>query len=291
MKDFVILTDSGCDLSAEIINKFSLNYIGLVCNLNGQEFVEDFGKTLTYKEFYDNIRNGSMPTTSQVNSYRFYEEFEKFTKDDISVLYLGFSSALSGTFNSSLIARNEILEKYPNADISVIDTKAASMGHGLLVYYAAKLKEQGKSKEDIVTWLEENKLNLCSLFTVDDLNHLKRGGRISPTAAAIGSLLNIKPVLYINDNGELKNFSKAKGSKRAIKMLFEKFEQHVVNPEDQTIFISHSDYIDGAETLAEMIKEKYNVKEVVFNYIGTVIGSHTGVGTIALFFLGDHREP
>jgi DegV family protein with EDD domain len=291
MKDFIILTDSCCDLPDEMLIKLNIHYLGLVCNLDGKEFVEDSGKTLSYKKFYDSIRNGSMPTTSQVNSYRFYEEFEQAVKNNLPVLYVGFSSVLSGTYNSASIAREEILEQYPEADISVVDSRSASMGHGLLVYYAAKLREEGKSKDEVVQWLEDNKLKLCHVFTVDDLQHLKRGGRVSPTAAAIGSLLNIKPVLYVNNDGELKNFSKAKGSKRAIKMLFEKLEEHIVNPEEQVIFICHSDYLEGAEDLAKMIKDKYKVKDIVINYIGTVIGSHTGAGTIGVFFLGDTREP
>ncbi|GIM29369.1 hypothetical protein CPJCM30710_20350 [Clostridium polyendosporum] len=291
MKDFIILTDSGCDLSLQMVKELNISYIGLVCNFEGKEYIEDCGQSLDYKIFYDAIRNGALPTTSQVNTFRFYEEFEKHVKEGKGVLYIAFSSALSGTYNSSLVARNDILENYPNADISIIDTKAASTGVGLLVYYAAKMKAEGKSKDEIVSWIEENKLNICHLLTVNDLNHLKRGGRISPTTAALGGLLNIKPVLYVNNEGQLKNFTKAKGSKGALRILFQKFEDHVINPENHVIFISHADNAKGAETLANMIREKYPVKDIIINYIGSVVGSHTGTGSIIFIFYGTNREP
>lgn len=291
MKDFIILTDSGCDLSLNMIKDLDINYIGLVCNINKKEIIEDCGQTLNYKDFYDLIRDGAMPTTSQINSFRFYEEFERHIKNEKAIIYIAFSSGLSGTYNSSIIARNDILEKYPDADISIIDSKAASSGFGLLVFYAAQLKKQGKTKEEIVQWLEDNKLKTCHFFTVNDLNHLKRGGRISPTSAAIGNLLNIKPVLYVDDEGHLKNFAKAKGNKKALATLLEKLDDHIVNPEDQYIFISHSDNLEGAETLASMIRSKYNVKDIFINYIGLAIGSHTGIGAVTLFFLGTKREP
>lgn len=291
MKDFIILADSGCDLSLQMIKELDVSYIGLVCNFEGKEYIEDCGQSLDYKVFYNAIRNGALPTTSQVNTFRFYEEFEKHIKDGKGILYIAFSSALSGTYNSSLIARNEILENYPNADISIIDTKAASTGVGLLIYHVAKMKEEGKSKQQIINWLEKNKSNICHFLVVDNLNHLKRGGRISLTAAALGGLLNIKPVLYVNDEGQLKNFTKAKGNKGALRILFQKFEDHVVNPEDQVIFISHADNAEGAETLANMIKEKYPVKKIIINYIGLVVGSHTGTGSIIFTFYGTNREP
>ncbi|MDU7110781.1 MAG: DegV family protein, partial [Clostridium perfringens] len=236
-------------------------------------------------------REGIMPSTSQVNSFRFVEAFEEYVKQGISILYLAFSSALSGTYNSSLIAREELLEKYPDADIKIVDTRAACLGQGLLVYYAAQMKKDGKSIDEIYSWVEENKNKLCHYFTVDSLDHLKRGGRISSTAAAIGSLLSIKPMLYVNDAGELHNFAKAKGRKKSLKMLFQELEKRIVNPNEQTIFIAHSDCIEDAETLAEMIREKYTVKDIIIDYIGIVIGSHTGIGTLAVFFLGDTKEP
>lgn len=291
MDNFIILTDSACDLPKNIIIDLEIKELGLICNINNKEYIDDINSELTSKEFYNKLKEGAMPSTSQINSFKFVEYFEEYVKKGIAILYLAFSSALSGTYNSSLIARNELLEQYPEAKIEIIDTRAACLGQGLIVYYAAKMRKEGKSLEEVSTWVEENKNKTCHFFTVDNLDHLKRGGRISPTAAAIGSLLNIKPMLYTNDKGELHNFSKAKGRKRAIKNLYELLDKHIVNPEEQTIFIAHSDCIEDAEKLAEMIKEKYNVKEIIIDYIGIVIGSHTGIGTLALFFLGDTKEP
>lgn len=290
MKKFVIFTDSAADLPKKLVKDLDINYLGLICNIDNKEYIDSIDSELTPKDFYNKLREGIMPSTSQINSFRFIEAFEEYVKQGISVLYLSFSSALSGTYNSSLIAKEELLEKYKDADIRIIDTKAACLGQGLLVYYAAKMRKDGKSIDEVYSWVEKNKNNLCHYFTVDSLDHLKRGGRISSTAAAIGSLLNIKPMLYVNDKGELCNFAKAKGRKKSLKMLFQEFEKHIVNPEDQTIFIAHSDCVEDAETLASMIREKYNVQDILIDYIGIVIGSHTGVGTLTLFFLGDTKE-
>lgn len=291
MENFVIFTDSAADLPKSMVKDLDINYLGLICNINNKEYVDDFDGKLTHKDFYNKIREGAMPSTSQVNSFRFVEAFEEYVKQGISVLYLSFSSALSGTYNSSLIAHEELLEKYPDADIRIIDTRAACLGQGLIVYYAGLMKKDGKSIDEISSWVEENKNKVCHYFTVDNLDHLKRGGRVSSTAAAIGSLLNIKPMLYVNDAGELHNFAKAKGRKKSIKALFQGLEKHIINPEEQTIFIAHSDCVEDAEALANMIREKYDVKNIIIDYIGIVIGSHTGIGTLALFFLGDTKEP
>ncbi|MGU8481820.1 DegV family protein [Clostridium perfringens] len=291
MKKFVIFTDSAADLPKRMVKDLDINYLGLICNINNTEYIDNIDSELTPKAFYNKLREGIMPSTSQVNSFRFVEAFEEYVKQGISILYLAFSSALSGTYNSSLIAREELLEKYPDADIKIVDTRAACLGQGLLVYYAAQMKKDGKSIDEIYSWVEENKNKLCHYFTVDSLDHLKRGGRISSTAAAIGSLLSIKPMLYVNDAGELHNFAKAKGRKKSLKMLFQELEKRIVNPNEQTIFIAHSDCIEDAETLAEMIREKYTVKDILIDYIGIVIGSHTGIGTLAVFFLGDTKEP
>ncbi|WP_040215140.1 DegV family protein [Clostridium polynesiense] len=291
MNKIIIMTDSSCDLPLKFIKDNNIPYLGIACNFRGEEYFEDFGETLGYKEFYDAVREGEMPTTSQINSYRFSEEFKKFAKEGKTVIYLAFSSALSGTYNSALIAREEVLEEYPEADITVIDTKSASMGVGLLVYYAYELLNKGASKDEIINWVENNKLKTIHWFTVDDLNHLKRGGRISAAAAAVGSLLGIKPVLHVNDAGQLIPVSKAKGRKKSIKELAENLEKHIINPEEQVIFISHGDCLEDAELLSSMIKEKYAVKDIIINNIGPVIGAHSGPGTIALFFLGDNRRP
>lgn len=291
MKDYIILTDSSCDLPMELVKKLDVEYLGLVCNYKGKDIIEDGGYSLNYKTFYDSMRNGETPSTSQINVFRFTEVFKKYTKENIGILYIAFSSGLSGTYNSALLAKEEILEEYPNADISIVDSKAASLGVGALVYYACQYKSLGKSKEEIILWLEENKNSICHFFTVDDLHHLKRGGRISTTAAIVGSILNIKPLLYVDDDGKLTMFDKVKGSKKALKVLFNQFENHIIDSKKQTIFISHGDNLKDAEYLANMIKEKYNVQNIIINNIGLAIGSHAGPGIVALFFLGSYKKP
>lgn len=292
MKDFVIYTDSSCDLSSELLKKLNIKVLGLSCNFKGKEYVEDETLTLTYTEFYDSLRNEkTMPSTSQVNSFSFETAFEEDIKNNKDILYIAFSSALSGTYNSSLIAKEDLLTKYPEAKIEIIDTKCASSGTGILVYEASKLKEESKSLEEISNYIKETAKNIMHVFAVDELDHLKRGGRISSTTAIIGGLLNIKPILYINEDGELKPLSKSKGRKKAIKTLFSYIENNIVDPTNQTVFISHADCLDDAITLSNMIKENLNVKDVIINYIGVVIGSHTGADTIALFFKANGRNP
>ncbi|MBU3197336.1 DegV family protein [Clostridium algidicarnis] len=288
--DIVIITDSSCDLPLDYINDAKVSFLGLISNFKGNDYVEDFGQTLSYKAFYDGVRNGEMPTTSQINSYRFFEEFEKHVKENKSIIYLAFSSALSGTYNSSLIAKSEILEKYPDADITIIDTRSASLGVGLIVYHAYEMLNNGSSKDEIISWVEDNKLKVNHFFTVDDLNHLKRGGRISPTSAFVGTILDIKPILYVNDLGELIPFTKVKGRKKAIRTLFDTFKDRVVNPEDQIIFISHGDCLDDALFLKSLIEREFKVKGFKINFVGQAIGSHSGPGILTLFFIGNNRS-
>ena len=198
------------------------------------------------------------------------------------------SSALSGSYNSALLAREMLLEEFPDAVISIIDTRCASMGQGLLVHYALNFRDKGWDHQQIVEWVENNKLRIAHWFTVDDLEHLKRGGRVSGTAAFVGNILNIKPVLHVDNEGRLVPVTKVKGRK-SIKTLFEKMKETAITPAEQTVFISHGDSVDDANYLADMIKEQLGVKEIVINPIGPVIGAHAGPGTIALFFLASHR--
>jgi DegV family protein with EDD domain len=253
----VIVTDSNCDLPVEYISQNNLHVIPFTYVLNGINYTDDFGKSLSYKEFYDGIRNGSMPTTAQITAYTFENEFRSLVSKRDSVIYIGFSSALSETFNGSVLARNEIMEAEPEADITVIDSKSASVGQGLLVYYACEMLKQGKSKQEIVDWIESNKLKVNHWFTIDSLEHLKRGGRISATSAAIGSLLEVKPVLHVSNDGSL----------------------NVVN----------GDCIEDAEYLKSLILSETTPKDMVINSLGPVIGTHTGPGLVGLFFLGKER--
>lgn len=287
----VILTDSTCDLPLSYIQSNNIKFLGLTVLLGDQEFIDDLGQSFTYKDFYSLLRAGKVTSTSQTNVYRFSELYRKHIENGDSILYIGFSSGLSGTYNSASLAREEILEEYPDADITVIDTLAASCGQGLLVYYACEMLKSGKSKEEIAAWIEENKLKVAHIFTVDDLDHLRRGGRISSTAAFVGSLLNIKPLLYVNDEGKLIPYEKARGRKKAIREMVNELKKHIQEPEKQTIFISHGDCLEDANILATMIREDVTINDIIISMVGTTIGSHSGPGTLALFFLSDTRTP
>lgn len=285
----IIFTDSCCDLPISFISENNIEVMYLRVNLRGEEIPDDLGKSIASKDFYKFIREGEMPTTSQANVNDFEEAFRKFTKDGYSIIYIGFSSALSGCVNSARLAKDIVIEEVKDADITIIDTKSASMGLGLIVYYASNMLKEGKSKEEIVSWIEENKLKVNHWFTVDDLNHLKRGGRVSSTAAVVGTMLNIKPILHVNNEGKLIPLLKVKGRKKSIKVLQEKLKERIVNPEEQVIFISHGDCLEDAEYLRELILKDVNVKEIIINNIGPAVGSHSGPGTIALFFIGNDR--
>ncbi|MGL5244189.1 MAG: DegV family protein [Sarcina sp.] len=292
MSNYIIFTDSACDLPNEILQQLDIKYLSLTCNFKGKEYFEDGGVMLPYKTFYNSLRNKEdMPTTSQINCFRFKEAFEPYIKNNQTIIYIAFSSALSGTCNSANLAKIELLENYPNADITIIDSKSASCGLGILVYNAALMRAQGKSKEDVINFIEKVKLKVCHFISVDSLDHLKRGGRISSTTATIGSLFSIKPLIHVNNNGELKNFSKVKGRKKAIKTLAEFVDKHITNAENQSIFISHGDCYEDAKCLANIIKENHNVKNVIITYLGLVIGAHTGPDMLAVFFIGDDRQP
>lgn len=289
MIDTVLLIDSCTDLPRSYVEKNQIPFVSLVCNLKDQEYKDDFGKSIGYKEFFDEVRNGEMPSTAQVNVYEYTELFRKYASEGKSVIYLGFSSALSGSLSSAYLARDMVIEEIKDADITIIDSKSASLGEGLLAYYANDMLKAGASKDEVVSWLETNKLKVNHWFTVDDLGHLKRGGRLSGTAALLGTLLDIKPILKVNDEGKLIPISKVKGRKKSIKTLFEMLHENIVSSEEQVIAISHGDCIEDAEYLKEMIIKEYNVKDVIINHVGPVIGAHTGPGVVALFFMGEKR--
>lgn len=285
----IIFTDSCCDLPIKFVKENNIEVMELRVNLKGEDIPDDLGESINYKDFYKLIRNGEIPTTSQVNIGEFQEKFEKYVNEGYSIIYIGFSSALSGCINSARLAAENIKLDNKNADIRIIDSKSASMGLGLLVFYAAKMLKEGKSRDQIVNWIEENKLRVNHWFTVDDLNHLKRGGRISNSVAIVGRMLSIKPIMHVDNEGRLIPVYKVKGRKKSIKVLQEKIAEKIVNPEEQTIFISHGDCLEEAEHLKELITSEIKVKDVIINNIGPVIGSHAGPGTIALFFIGDSR--
>ena len=285
----ILVIDSGCDLPLEYVKQDNIVPLGLIFNYKGEAVEDDFGENFNLKDFYNALRQGEMPTTSQINSERFVEVFRKYVSEGKSIIYIVMSSALTGTINSANIARQTILEEFPSADISIVDSKCASLGEGLLVYHAYEMLKKESSKEEIVTWLEENKLKVNHWFTVSDLNHLKRGGRISSSAAAVGTLLNIKPVLTMDNEGRLTPFSKSRGRKKAINALVEKFKERTDPSKEQIIGIGHGDCLEDALALEALVREHGNVKKVILNYVGTAIGSHTGPEILGLYFMAEER--
>ena len=290
MKDYIIVTESTSDLPQDLVDELEIKIIPMTFGFENESYLNyPDNRELDIHIFYDRVKKGERSITALVNSKTFEEYFEPIIKSGNDILYIGFSSALSGTYSASLIATEELKQKYPDSKIICVDTLAASMGEGLLVYYAAKLKQEGQNIDEVSQWVLDNRLSLCQWFTVDDLNHLKRGGRISAMTATVGSALNVKPILHVDNEGRLIPVHNVRGRKKSINSLLEHMEKLCVNPEGQTIFISHADCLEDTEYLAALIKEKFPVKEVVLNFIGPVIGSHTGQGAIALFFLGKER--
>lgn len=288
MSSFKIITDSASDLPLSVLESLDVDWVELNVYIDGKNYDYD-GSEESVKKFYDEVRSGMNASTSAANSSEFTELMEKYLKQGKDVLYIGFSSGLSSTYNSGVIAADELREKYPDRKIYTVSSLCASLGEGLLVYLAARKQKDGCTIEETRDYAESIKLNLCHWFTVDDLFHLKRGGRVSATTAVVGSMLNIKPILHVDDEGHLINVGKARGRKASIKELVVKMKELAIDPENQTVFISHGDCYDDAAALAEMVKKEFNVKDVLIGYIGPVIGAHSGPGTVALFFLGSHR--
>jgi len=287
---YKIITDSCANLTDELIESLDLMVVSLILNVdNEQHYSYVKGEKTDLQRFYTMMRQKKNITTSQVNSDTFLQVFEETLKAGEDILYVAFSSALSGTCHAAQIAADELREKYPEQKILVVDSLSASMGEGLLIYYAAQKRLQGESIEEVYQWLMENRLRLCHWFTVEDLFFLHRGGRVSSTSAVLGTMLGIKPVMHVDDEGRLILVSKARGRKRALDALVERMKETVQNPGEQTVFISHGDCIGDAEYVAEQVKADLLVKDVVINYVDPVIGSHSGPGTVALFFLGSHR--
>ena len=290
MRDYVILTDSCCDLSAQMVEELGIQVMPMRLLLDDQEYLNYLdGREIGFKEFYDRERCGSMPTTSALNVGEFEEAMRAILETGKDVLYLGFSSGLSTTYQSSVIAADGLRSEFPDSKIIVVDTLTASMGQGLLVYLCAQQKKAGKTMEEVRDYAEEIKLNICHWVTVDDLNHLKRGGRVSAATALFGTMLTIKPIIHVDNEGHLINVGKARGRKASLMTLADEMAKTAINPAEQTVFISHGDCIDDVNTLADELRSRLGVKEVVINYIGPVIGSHTGAGVVALFFVGEHR--
>ena len=284
---YQIITDSCCDLPRNIKEQLQLTCIDITLMFRDRVWADTSDEGL--KTVYDGLRTGEVATTAAANPQDWASVIEPVLADGRDALVLAFSSGLSTTYQSAVIAAQELQEKYPERTVKVVDTLCASMGQGLLVWYACHQQQAGKSLEEVCAWCEDNKLNLCHWFTVDDLMFLKRGGRVSATTAVLGTMLNIKPILHVDDEGHLIKVSTARGRKASIDALAAKAAATALPGQNDTMFISHGDCQEEAEYLATVLKEKHGVKEVIIGYIGGVIGSHSGPGTMALFFLGSKR--
>lgn len=260
MNEFVIVSDSTVDLPKEYLQSKQVPIISLSYIMDGVTYEEMDG--LSHKEFFEKLRAGSLPTTSQINPEQAREALELFAKEGKDILYIGFSSGLSGSYNSVRMAAEDLKEEYPDINIITIDSLCACMGEGLLLYKALELKKHGMSMEEIAKWVEANKLHICHNVTVDDLNHLHRGGRISKTTAVVGSMIKIKPIIHMSDEGKLVVIGKERGRKKSLVSIVDRMEKQM---------------------------QGYDNDIVMINGIGSVIGSHTGAGVVAVFFMGDKR--
>ena len=294
MSDYILSCSSTADMPLEYFQKRNIPFIPFHFSINGKEYPDDLGQSMSFDEFYKRVADGALPTTSQINVAQFIEFFEPYLVAGKDILHISFSSGLSGTYNSAVMAREQLLEKYPDRKLQVVDSMAASSGYGLLVDMAADLRDGGGTLEEVYAWVEENKLNIHHWFFSTDLSHYKRGGRISATSAAVGSLLNICPLMNVNNEGKLIPREKIRGKKRVISEIVQKMETYAQNGTDYSgkCFISNSACYDDARMVADLIEQKFpNLNgKVMINSVGTVIGSHTGSGTVALFFMGEKRQ-
>ena len=290
MNDYVIMTDSSCDLPASLAEKMELTVLPLFVYVDDKKYTNYLDeREISFRDIYAKLRTKCPAKTSAVNMNDFLNPMESLLKDGKDVLYIGFSSGRSGTYNAGAAAAQELAPRYPDRKIFTVDSLCASLGQGLLLYHAWQEKQKGKTIEEVRDFTEATKLHLCHWFTIDDLMFLKRGGRISATTAVVGSMLGIKPVMHVDNDGHLIKVSTARGRKASIRALADEAGKRGVDLENQTIFISHGDCADEANYLGDLMRERFHVKDVLINYVGPVIGAHSGPGTIALFFLGTER--
>ena len=290
MSNYVIMTDSSCDLPAALAEQMELVVLPLTLYIEDRKVVNYLDeREISFSEIYAKLRTKCPAKTAAVNMTEFIEPMENILREGNDLLYIGFSSGLSGTYNAGAAAAAELAEKYPERKVYAVDSLCASMGQGLLIWHAWQHKQAGETIEQVRDWVENNKLHLCHWFTIDDLMFLKRGGRISATTAIVGSMLSIKPVMHVDDEGHLIKVSTARGRKASIRALADEAEKRGIDLANQVIFISHGDCLDEAQYLADIMRERFHVKDVVISYVGPVIGAHSDPGTIALFFLGTSR--
>lgn len=289
MREYVITTDSTVDLPKEYLREHQVQAVSLSYEIEGETYEDLNG--LEPAVFYEKMRNGAMPTTSQANPERVRELFEGILKEGKDILHIAFSSGLSGSYNSARIAAEELKEMYEGAEICVIDSRCASVGEGLLYHKARCMKEKGKTLQEVAAWVEKNKLHICHNVAVDDLNHLYRGGRLSRTSAVVGSMINIKPFIHMDENGKLVPIGKVRGRKKSLNILVDAMEEQIKGYEEENdvIMISHGDCIGDARYVGKLVEERFGIHNILINYVGTVIGSHTGTGVVALCFMGNKR--
>ncbi len=287
MNNYVLFTDSSCDLTPELAAQLDISILSLEALMEDGTILRN--DQIDVKDFYRQLRDKKKVTTSAVSIERFVSYMETFLKEGKDVLYLGFSSGLSGTYNAGFVAAQELSERYPDRKVYTVDTLCASLGQGLLVYLCAKLRLEGADIETVRNYAEENKLHLCHWFTVDDLFFLKRGGRVSAATAVMGTMLSIKPVMHVDNKGKLINVAKARGRKSSVDELINRMKATAIEPEKQTCFICHGDCEEDANYVAERMKKELGVPEVIIGYTGPVIGAHSGPGTLAVFYLGTER--
>lgn len=290
MNKFKILTDSACDLPFELLEQNDVDVIGLIVNYNGKEYVEDNWKSVDISSYYTSLKEGATPTTSQITPNRFYDYFKPYLEKGMDILYVGFSSSLSGTYSAANVAKSMLQEEFPDREILLVDSMCASAGFGLLVLKAAELKREGYAAEEIAQKLETLKYHINHIFTVDDLNHLKRGGRISGFSATMGTMLSIKPILYMSKEGKLLNIDKVKGRKKSIHALADYLEKGKTEDLTKTVLIAHGNCEEDAALLKNLILEKKLSDEVTVVPLGMVIGAHTGANVINMVFFGKDRE-
>ncbi len=288
MGQFIIHTDSACDIQPSVLKEWGVPYMALTFRFDGSD-KEYYDGDIESKAFYDKMRDGAVAKTAAVNTALFKEMFEKTLKEGNDILYLGFSSGLSTTYNSARIAAEELKSDYPDRKIITIDSLCASAGFGLLLRLALDKKAEGATIEETAEYIESIKLKLCHWFTVDDLVYLKRGGRVSPTVAFVGNVLGIKPILHVDNDGHLINITKVRGRKTSITALADRYTALADKLDSDKVYISHGDCLEDAEELARILKERHGATVSIITPVGTVIGAHSGPGTIALFFVGKER--
>lgn len=290
MRDYVIMTDSCCDMTAQMAEELELVVLPLSLQMGDKTYRNWLdGREIGFQDFYARIRGGETATTSAISVGDFEEKMREVLQSGRDILCINFSSALSTTYQSAVIAAEELRGEFPEAKILVVDSLCASLGQGLLLYLCVQEKRAGKTLEEVHAFAEETKGKICHWFTVNDLNHLKRGGRISAATALFGTMLAIKPVMHVDDGGHLTPVSKARGRKASLLALVDQMAETAIDPAAQTVFISHGDCEADARFVADEVARRFGVKDIHINFVGPVIGNHSGPGTMALFFVGTHR--